>query len=86
MAPHNPITSTERFVDDATRVVPRSSSTPSDTIATSVFGVCALVIGLVTIWQGRRLYNTWYGTQPDAACEGPDGIANLVVQVDECLD
>ena len=34
-------------------------SSASDTITNIVFGTCAVAIGIITIWQGRKTWNAW---------------------------
>ena len=36
------------------------SSNYSDTITNTVFGLCAIFIGGLTVWQGRRVWRLWY--------------------------
>lgn len=36
------------------------ASTSSDTTTNAVFGSCAVVIGVLTVWQGRRLWKLWH--------------------------
>ena len=39
---------------------PSSPSSYSDTITNIVFGLCALAVGMVTIWQARRALRRRY--------------------------
>jgi len=34
--------------------------TSSDTITNTVFGLCAIIIGALTVWQGRKVWRIWY--------------------------
>ena len=45
---------------NGTHVLATSSSpTASETITNIVFGLCALTVGGVTIWQGRNAWKLW---------------------------
>ena len=46
-------------VDNAPISNKLQTSTTSDTITNTVFGLCAVVIGVLTVWQGRRLWRQW---------------------------
>ena len=51
------------------------SSSASDTITTIVFGTCAVAIGIITIWQGRKAWNTWQA-QHLVAASATEGICS----------
>lgn len=37
--------------------------TSSDTITNTVFGLCAIIIGALTVWQGRKVWRLWYSSR-----------------------
>lgn len=54
-----PVTGAPYHSDSGGSVSSKVASS-SDTITNTVFGLCAVVIGALTIWQGRRVWRLWY--------------------------
>lgn len=58
----------------------RSPTSSTETITSIIFGLCALVVGLITIWQSNKARRTWRahysGNTPHGGCgtstEGTD--------------
>ena len=42
------------------------SSSSSQTITTVTFGLCAFVIGLVTVWQSHKAWKIWHANYQHA--------------------
>jgi hypothetical protein len=47
-----------------------ASSPSSDAVINIVFGLCAVAIGAVTVWQSRKAWRTWRGDHRRASEEG----------------
>ena len=58
--------------------LPKNNTVPStDTITNIVFGLCAVMVGTITVWQGRKLLRTWYARHVDEI-EVYDGTVHLI--------
>lgn len=68
MAPHPLTPFNGSFVNDSNSVK-FSSSSSSDAITTSIFGLFALAVGIVTIWQGHRAYKLLHAARYTHAFE-----------------
>lgn len=67
-------------------IPPSSPSSLSDTITNITFGLCAFVVGIVTMWQGRRAYRKRYivahGNAIDEGGAAPIPLSQLVIMLD----
>lgn len=59
------------YLNDSRASVSFKVASSSDTIINTVFGLCAVVIGALTVWQGRRVWRLWY--MPRSTSPVPQG-------------
>ena len=81
MVPYHPNTPSESFENAflstrSSSPSPASSFAAGEIITNSIFGICALAVGVATIWQGNRLWRLWRASQHHHAYE-LEGILSL---------
>ncbi|KAG7009384.1 hypothetical protein G7Y79_00002g004990 [Physcia stellaris] len=69
MAPHPLTPSNWSSISGDSNSVKVSSSPFSDTITTSIFGIFALAVGVITIWQGHRAWKLFHAVRDNHAYE-----------------
>ena len=70
MAPHAYLTVNASLTSDLYHLSPfftPSQSSSSETIINVVFGVCAVAIGMISIWQSHKAWKIWHANYDDSA-------------------